>query len=85
MIRTNILMLFLITEIPLFHVLNARITFGNIFASDTPVESVVCTHGADLDMQCTIDDSCFEAPPTYSTIGTRFANVKIQRKKTGLK
>nr|XP_032517361.1 ankyrin repeat domain-containing protein 13B-like [Danaus plexippus plexippus] len=25
-------------EIPLFHVLNARITFGNIFATETPVE-----------------------------------------------
>lgn len=59
------------TEIPLFHVLNARITFGNIFASDSPAPGV--THipeSAESPMCCAIDESCFDAPATYSVLGT---------------
>lgn len=32
--------LFCITEIPLFHVLNARVTFSNLCGCDEPVSSV---------------------------------------------
>ncbi|XP_026327434.1 ankyrin repeat domain-containing protein 13B isoform X2 [Hyposmocoma kahamanoa] len=45
-------------EIPLFHVLNARITFGNIFAMDSPVPHVECIHEGDR-LSCVLDDACF--------------------------
>ncbi|XP_032517616.2 ankyrin repeat domain-containing protein 13D isoform X1 [Danaus plexippus] len=52
-------------EIPLFHVLNARITFGNIFATETPVEHVECIQeGARL--SCVLDDRCFSVGRGYS-------------------
>ncbi|ELU00132.1 hypothetical protein CAPTEDRAFT_220273 [Capitella teleta] len=57
-------------EIPLFHVLNARITFGNIFASDATAPGV--THIPECDgtpMCCSIEESCFDAPTTYSVLG----------------
>lgn len=60
-------------EIPLFHVLNARITFGNIFASESPAPGVVCLGGAGSnaseDLQCSVESSIFDAPSTYSVIG----------------
>jgi hypothetical protein len=55
-------------EIPLFHVLNAKITFGNIFASDAPAPGVTCLRDGDQ-LMCTIDSSIFDAPSTYSVIG----------------
>lgn len=55
-------------EIPLFHVLNARITFGNIFASENQVPGVICLKGNE-DLQCSVDEAMFEAPSTYSVIG----------------
>ncbi|KAK3606459.1 hypothetical protein CHS0354_041405 [Potamilus streckersoni] len=55
-------------EIPLFHVLNAKITFGNIFAMDQPMEGVHPIKGADVNA-CVIDDPCFEAPPGYRVLG----------------
>ena len=48
--------------------LNARITFGNIFAGDTPVDGVT-TIQDDGYTQCTIDDSCFDAPLSYIRLG----------------
>lgn len=54
-------------EIPLFHVLNARITFGNIFGVDNPVAGVACIQ--DEKMSCTIDDSVFELPANYNRGG----------------
>ncbi|KAL1140274.1 hypothetical protein AAG570_000206 [Ranatra chinensis] len=55
-------------EIPLFHVLNARITFGNIFALE---DSVVGVNHIDEDGKttCIIDESCFEPPPSYTVLG----------------
>lgn len=55
-------------EIPLFHVLNARITFGNIFGLDDEVAGVTCV-SEDERLTCVIDDSCFEAPPGYTRLG----------------
>ncbi|OWA49954.1 Ankyrin repeat domain-containing protein 13A [Hypsibius exemplaris] len=55
-------------EIPLFHVLTAKITFENIYGSLTPVESVTYTAPAedgDLPGSCKIDDSVFQIPDDY--------------------
>ncbi|CAH0715822.1 unnamed protein product, partial [Brenthis ino] len=45
-------------EIPLFHVLNARITFGNIFATETPVANIECIQEGPR-LSCVVDDRCF--------------------------
>uniref|UniRef100_A0A131XIT2 Putative gpcr-chaperone n=1 Tax=Hyalomma excavatum TaxID=257692 RepID=A0A131XIT2_9ACAR len=55
-------------EIPLFHVLNARITFGNINAFDEPVPGVTTLREQGTVM-CKIDESCFEAPSSYARLG----------------
>ncbi|XP_060803237.1 ankyrin repeat domain-containing protein 13D [Amyelois transitella] len=51
-------------EIPLFHVLNARITFGNIFATETPVAHVECIHEGNR-LSCVVDDACFSVGRGY--------------------
>lgn len=51
-------------EIPLFHVLNACITFGNVFAMTTPVDNV-STINEDDRITCIVDDRCFEVPSNY--------------------
>ncbi|KAF8769792.1 Ankyrin repeat domain-containing protein 13D [Argiope bruennichi] len=56
-------------EIPLFHVLNARITFGNIFALDESVPGVTPIK-EDKAVACVLDDSCFEVPPGYVRLGS---------------
>lgn len=53
-------------EIPLFHVLNALITFGNVFALETPVNHVTNIKESDDRLTCVIDDNCFEVPPNYT-------------------
>ena len=61
------LSLSLSAEIPLFHVLNARVTFGNIFGSVTPQEFVTLIR--EPTMSCVVDEQCFEAPATYHQSG----------------
>lgn len=56
-------------EIPLFHVLNARITFGNIFAIDSEVPNVTRIQDEDR-LICVLDESIFQCPPNYTQIGT---------------
>ncbi|XP_076755839.1 ankyrin repeat domain-containing protein 13D isoform X3 [Xylocopa sonorina] len=51
-------------EIPLFHILNARITFGNIFGMDQEVPHVGRLQETNR-MTCLVDDVCFEAPVGY--------------------
>ncbi|XP_043788501.1 ankyrin repeat domain-containing protein 13D isoform X3 [Apis laboriosa] len=51
-------------EIPLFHILNARITFGNIFGMDQEVPHVGHLQETNR-MTCLVDDICFEAPMGY--------------------
>lgn len=55
-------------EIPLFHVLNARITFGNIYAADQPIPHVSCLNEGDR-QTCIIDDEVFQVPPEYRVQG----------------
>ncbi|XP_076653675.1 ankyrin repeat domain-containing protein 13D isoform X2 [Halictus rubicundus] len=61
-------------EIPLFHILNARITFGNIFGMDQEVPHVGHLQETNT-MTCLVDDSCFEAPMGYVNLG---AEVRTQ-------
>ncbi|XP_036332922.1 ankyrin repeat domain-containing protein 13D isoform X2 [Rhagoletis pomonella] len=51
-------------EIPLFHVLNACITFGNVFGMTAPVENVT-TINEDDRITCLVDDHCFDIPSHY--------------------
>lgn len=53
-------------EIPLFHVLNAVITFENVFALDTPIKFVSNIRESDDRLTCVIDDECFEIPAGYA-------------------
>ncbi|XP_049872995.1 ankyrin repeat domain-containing protein 13D [Pectinophora gossypiella] len=61
-------------EIPLFHVLNARITFGNIFATDTPVQHIECIQEGDR-LSCVVDDACFAIGRGYRAAGGADARV----------
>ncbi|XP_071443354.1 ankyrin repeat domain-containing protein 13D isoform X3 [Hetaerina americana] len=55
-------------EIPIFHVLNARITFGNIFGLEEEIQGVVRLAEDDR-VSCIVDDTCFIAPSSYSKMG----------------
>ncbi len=59
---------FIFSEIPLFHVLNARITFGNIFAMENPADGVTLLKD-NGQTNCCVDERCFDVPTTYSVIG----------------
>ncbi|GAB1867512.1 Ankyrin repeat domain-containing protein 13B [Camponotus japonicus] len=61
-------------EIPLFHILNARITFGNIFGLDQEVPHVGHLQETNR-ITCLVDDICFEAPSGYTKLG---AEVRTQ-------
>lgn len=63
-------------EIPLFRVLHAKITFGNIFALETPVDNVL-TINDDIEVACVIDDSVFAPPPGYEVIGKKLIRLFI--------
>uniref|UniRef100_A0A2I3SHC3 Ankyrin repeat domain 13D n=2 Tax=Pan TaxID=9596 RepID=A0A2I3SHC3_PANTR len=62
-------------EIPLFHVLNARITFSNLCGCDEPLSSVwvpapssaVAASGNPF--PCEVDPTVFEVPDGYSVLG----------------
>jgi len=56
-------------EIPLFHVINARITFSNIQALDKPVDGVISLKEEDGRSSAAIDDSVFEVPREYTRLG----------------
>lgn len=64
----NLLVHDFFSEIPLFHVLTARITFGNIFGVDDPKENVT-TASKDDRLSCVIDESVFDPPSSYTTVG----------------
>ncbi|XP_069136518.1 ankyrin repeat domain-containing protein 13D-like [Argopecten irradians] len=57
-------------EIPLFHVLNARITFGNISGMDQSVEGVTpLRNGDEVNCKCVVDETCFNPPNGYVRLG----------------
>ncbi|XP_004682632.1 PREDICTED: ankyrin repeat domain-containing protein 13D [Condylura cristata] len=63
-------------EIPLFHVLNARITFGNLCGCDEPLSSVwvpgpgsAGTAAGGSPFPCEVDPAVFEVPEGYSVLG----------------
>ncbi|KAK5864757.1 hypothetical protein PBY51_015972 [Eleginops maclovinus] len=65
-------------EIPLFHVLNARVTFSNLCGCDEPVSTVTLhtpeatpeeAGQAPPPFQCEVDPSVFEPPEDYTTLG----------------
>lgn len=59
-------------EIPLFHVLNAVVTFGNVFAMEAPVTNVSSLQESDDRTSCVIDDCCFDVPSEYVRRGHDF-------------
>jgi len=65
-------------EIPLFHVINARITFSNIQALDTPVPGVTSFKEESGRSSAAIDDSVFEVPRAYDVLGGASENTMRQ-------
>lgn len=63
-------------EIPLFHVLNARITFQNIFAMSSPVTGIQTLKevGQENRTSCVVDEDVFQIPTDYSRIGGQSSN-----------
>ncbi|XP_044272439.1 ankyrin repeat domain-containing protein 13D isoform X1 [Tribolium madens] len=64
-------------EIPLFHVLNARITFGNIFGIDAEVPHVHRIQEEDR-LTCVVDECIFQCPSGYSHIGNAASDGRRQ-------
>nr|XP_058925333.1 ankyrin repeat domain-containing protein 13D isoform X8 [Kogia breviceps] len=62
-------------EIPLFHVLNARITFSNLCGCDEPLSSVWAPEPGSAaaasasPFPCEVDPAVFEVPDGYSVLG----------------
>jgi hypothetical protein len=54
----------------LFHVLNARITFGNINGCETPIDGVTTIEEADKFSAC-VEETCFDSPPEYRRLGEK--------------
>jgi len=58
-------------EIPLLRVLNAKVTFGNIFSLETPVRNVTPIRDG-IESACVIEDEIFLPPPGYRVSGEFF-------------
>ena len=69
-------------EIPLFHVINARITFSNIQALDTPVPGVTSLQEEDSGVpgrtSVAMDDTVFAVPRSYEVLGGSSENTMRQ-------
>lgn len=61
-------------EIPLFHVMNACVTFGNTFALDESVHGISVIQEADR-LSCVVDDSWFVTPGDYTLYGVGGASA----------
>ncbi|KAL4096565.1 hypothetical protein QTP88_021491 [Uroleucon formosanum] len=64
-------------EIPLYHISNAQITFGNLFGTDKAIEGVQ-TLDSDGKMFCVVEDSVFFPPRSYVVLGAE------QRRQIGI-
>jgi len=62
-------------EIPLFHVINARITFSNIQALDREVQGVTSLREEDGRTSVALDDAVFEVPRAYEVLGGSSENT----------
>ncbi|XP_067009324.1 ankyrin repeat domain-containing protein 13D-like [Anabrus simplex] len=54
-------------EIPIFHAVNARITFGNIFGLNEDIPGIT-REEEDGRLKCIVDEKCFEPPAGYTKI-----------------
>jgi len=70
-------------EIPLFHVINAQITFSNIQALDTAVQGVTSFREESGRSSAAIDDSVFEVPRDYDVLGGASENTRRQYQSGG--
>ena len=70
----ELLQKYLSLEIPLFHVMNACVTFGNTFGLDEGINGVSVIQEADR-LSCVVDDSCFVTPGDYTLYGMGGASV----------
>lgn len=52
--------------------LNAVVTFGNVFAMETPVANVSSLQESDDRTSCVIDDCCFDVPSEYVRRGHEY-------------
>lgn len=57
-----------VLEIPLYHISNAQITFGNLFGTDKAIEGVQ-TLDSNGKMFCVVEDSVFVPPRNYVVLG----------------
>ena len=64
-----------VAEIPLFHVINARITFSNIQALDTPVQGVTSLQEDSGRTSVAMDEAVFEVPRAYEVLGGSSENT----------
>ncbi|GFV41307.1 ankyrin repeat domain-containing protein 13B [Trichonephila clavipes] len=65
-------------EVPLFRVLQARVTFGNVFALDSPVP-YVSPYKIDGCFACEIDTACFDVPENYVKFGNTQAKRTVEK------
>jgi hypothetical protein len=61
-------------EIPLYHVLTAKVTFGNIHGIDKTVEGV-STIKENLNSFCAVDENIFAIPAGYRRQGLFIQNL----------
>ena len=65
----------IVLEIPLFHVVNARITFSNIQALDIPHQGVTNIKEESGRFSVAIDDAVFDIPRSYDMLGGASENT----------
>lgn len=62
------LIYYIIIEIPLYHVLTAKVTFGNIHGNDKAVDGV-STIQENSNVFCAVDENIFAIPSGYRRLG----------------
>jgi hypothetical protein len=72
--QNKIFLLCFLSEIPLYHVLTAKVTFGNIHGIDKTVEGV-STIKENLNSFCAVDENIFAVPQGYRRQGLSTENI----------